>query len=263
MANPSGTNSSPNRLNQTNAIPRIQLIDFLRGVALIGMAVYHFVWDLEFFGITPPGHSTQPSWNMFAAFVAGSYVFISGISLYLAHADGIRWKPWAKRLAIIGGAALIITIVTFFVTPERYIRFGILHMITAAGLFGIFFVRSIWLVSAGVAALVLAIDYYSSIGGFSLDGPQLVWLGLTPNVPISTDYRPVFPWLAAGLAGIAVAGFCRRHGLVDVLAVPRFASLPSRSLRFCGRNSLLVYLIHQPILMATIWSYLWLKNQFV
>ena len=105
-------------------IPRIALVDFLRGVALIGMTVFHFVYDLEFFGLEESGYSDQYHWWMLATIVAGSFLFLTGASLYLAHTRQIRWKPWGRRLAIIVLAAFAITAITSYITPERYVIFA-------------------------------------------------------------------------------------------------------------------------------------------
>ena len=136
----------------TTTIPRIALVDFLRGAALIGMTVYHFVYDLEFFALKESGYSEQLHWWMLATVVAGSFVFLTGASLYLAHAHKIRWRPWSRRLAVIMLAALAITGVTRFVTPESYIFFGILHMIAFASVAGLAFLRAPWWLAAAAAA---------------------------------------------------------------------------------------------------------------
>ncbi len=73
----------------SGAVPRIALVDFLRGAALLGMTVFHFVFDLEFFGLEERGYSEQLHWWTLATIVAGSFLFLTGASLYLAHSDGI------------------------------------------------------------------------------------------------------------------------------------------------------------------------------
>ena len=89
--------------------PRIALLDLARGAALIAMAIYHFTWDLEFFGYVDPGMTAHGGWKLFARCIASSFLFLVGVSLFLAHASGIRWRGFLIRLAMVGGAALAIS----------------------------------------------------------------------------------------------------------------------------------------------------------
>ena len=115
-----------------NKAPRIELLDFARGVALIAMTIFHFGFDLELFGLKEPGYISQPHWKYFARSIASSFLFLAGFSLYLAHMSGIRWPNWRWRMAKILAAALVITVATYFATPGQYIFFGILHAIAFA-----------------------------------------------------------------------------------------------------------------------------------
>lgn len=238
----------------SNSIPRIALVDFLRGTALIGMTVYHFVYDLEFFALKERGYSEQLHWWMLATFVAGSFLFLAGASLYLAHNDRIRWRPWSQRFAIIMLAALAITGVTRFVTPNSFIFFGILHMIAFASVVGLVFLRAPWWLAVAAAAAVFTI--HESIAIEWLNVSALSWLGLGSVTPVASDFRPVFPWLAPALLGIGTAKLCRSAGWFQVLAMPKFDGKLGRAVRFLGRRSLLYYLLHQPVLFVLIWTWL-------
>ncbi|HEX5933878.1 MAG TPA: heparan-alpha-glucosaminide N-acetyltransferase, partial [Pseudorhizobium sp.] len=129
------------------AVPRITVIDTLRGVALLAMASYHFTWDLEFFGYLEPGTATHGWWKIYARAIASSFLFLAGISLVLAHYPAIRWRSFWKRFAMVAGAALAISIATFIAVRGAWIFFGILHCIAVASLAGLAFVRLPALVS--------------------------------------------------------------------------------------------------------------------
>ena len=113
---------------------RLDRLDLLRGVALVAMTTFHFSWDLEFFGYAPAGLTSQPLFKWYARVIAFSFLVIAGISFALAHRNGINSRTFIKRLAQIGGAALLISIVTWYTTPDRFVFFGILHQIAAAAL---------------------------------------------------------------------------------------------------------------------------------
>ena len=235
-------------------IPRIALVDFLRGGALIGMTVFHFAYDLEFFGLKAPGYADQFHWWLLATIVTASFLFLTGISLYLAHAQQIRWKPWARRLVIIVLAAAALTAITSYLTPEEYVVFGILHMIAAASVIGLAFLRVPWWLIGAAAAAVFAIDSYVTIGW--LDRPEMSWLGLVGQAPVASDFRPIFPWLAPALFGLGAAKLCHQASWLQVLARPTLDGRFGAAIRLLGRHSLLYYLLHQPVLFALFWAWL-------
>lgn len=241
------------------AIPRIALVDWLRGAALIGMTVFHFAYDLEFFGFEERGYADQPHWRHFATLVAGSFLFLAGVSLQLAHARAFRWSRWGRRLAIIALAALAIMAATHYATPNTWIFFGILHMIAFGSIVGLAFLRSPWWCTAAAGVAVLAIDQLAA--GALPDALAWYWIGLSSVTPVTSDFRPVFPWLAAVLFGIAAARASAEASWLPALARPKLEGRVGRLLRFLGRNSLIYYLLHQPILFALFWAWLQLTDR--
>lgn len=230
---------------------RIEAVDVARGVALIAMAIYHFTWDLEFFGYVEQGTVGFGGWKLFARCIASSFLILVGISLVLAHGRGTRWRPFLIRFAMVAGAALAITAVTWFAVPTGMIFFGILHEIALASLLGLAFVRLPWIVTLAAVALVIAAPWFARSALF--DHPAWWWLGLSSADPRSNDYVPVFPWFGAVLVGIALAKIAVSFGLAERLAAVR---LPyTRPLQFIGRHSLTFYLIHQPVLIGLVWTF--------
>ncbi len=230
---------------------RIAAVDLARAAALLAMAVYHFAWDLEFFGYIEPGTTNAGLWKVFARSIAGSFLFLVGVSLVLAHGDGIRWRGYWKRLAMVAGAAALISLATYLAVPQGFIFFGILHQIAVASLLGLAFLRLPWLANAAIAAFVVALPQLFRDPLF--DHPSLWWVGLSATTPRSNDYVPLFPWFGAVLAGMAAAQFASGIGLRERLArwrPGRWASLP----RFLSRHSLAVYLLHQPVLIGLVWA---------
>lgn len=229
---------------------RIEALDLARGGALIAMAIYHFTWDLEFFGYVEPGMTSHGGWRIFARCIASSFLFLVGVSLYLAHRRRIRWRPFSIRLAQVLGAALAITAVTWYAVPSGLIFFGILHEIALASLLGLLFLRIPAVLTLAAAALVIAAPFLARTPAF--DHPAWWWLGLSSVDPRSNDYVPVFPWFGAVLIGIAAAKLATSRGVTLKLTL---VSLPrTRFLQFLGRHSLAFYLIHQPVLISLVWA---------
>ena len=256
---PKRGNNGPMSAESPSHIPshskRIEAIDVARGMALVAMAIYHFTWDLEFFGYVEQGTTAFGGWRLFARCIASSFLALVGISLYLAHGNGVRWPAFLRRMAMVAGAAVAITLVTRLAVPSGFIFFGILHEIAVASLLGLAFLRLPAIVTLASAALVIAAPYFARSALF--DHPALWWLGLSGITLRSNDYVPVFPWFGPVLIGIALAQIATWLGITEQLAairLPRF-----RLLQFIGRHSLAFYLIHQPVLIGCVWVF----SQFV
>lgn len=232
---------------------RIEFLDLARGIALGAMTIFHFAFDLQLFGFQEPGFIDQPHWKYFARAIATSFLFLVGFSLFLGHANGVRWRGWSWRLAKIIAAAIVITVATYFATPAQYIFFGILHQIAFASIACLLFIRIPAVITIGVALFVF---FWGREAGFAaLDHPIWWWTGLSEVTPVSSDYVPVFPWWSASLLGVAAAKLCHQFGALEALARPQFTSQPGALLKFMGRNSLIYYLLHQPVMIAFILGY--------
>jgi uncharacterized membrane protein len=232
---------------------RIVAVDLARSAALLGMAVFHFTWDLELFGHIPPGTTLEGGWAVFARLVAGSFLFLAGVSLVLAHGDGIRWRGFLRRLAMVAGAAAAITAATFLAMREAFIFFGILHAIAVASCLGLLFLRApVWLTIAAAAAVWVLPDLARAP---AFDPRWLAWTGLAQTPPRSFDLVPVAPWFAATLLGIAAARAGEAAGLWTRLRAAAPAGPVLSALAWPGRHSLAVYLLHQPVLIGLLWLF--------
>jgi uncharacterized membrane protein len=231
---------------------RIPIIDVARGVALIAMAIYHFTWDLEFFGYAERGLTAVGGWKIFARCIASSFLFLVGVSLYLAHRNGIRWPGFWRRWIMVAAAAAVITIGTWFATPDTFIFFGILHQIALASLLGLLFLNAPAAVTFLIAMAVIAMPLVARSTVF--DHPSLWWVGLSTVNPHSNDYVPLFPWFGAVLIGIATAKTAMATSFTERLAALKLGRW-TNPLVFLGRHSLAFYLIHQPVLIACVWLF--------
>ncbi|RWX79370.1 DUF1624 domain-containing protein [Neorhizobium lilium] len=222
------------------------------------MASYHFTWDLEFFGYLDPGTATHGFFRIYARSIASTFLFLAGVSLVLAHTPAIRWRSFWNRFAVVAGAALAISIATFFAFPTEWIYFGILHNIAVSSLIGLAFLRPPAIVtSLAVLVVVAAMVADYSLAPDILETPLfdtrvLSWIGFADVPPRSNDYVPLFPWIAALLAGIALTRLASKRGWLTRLAgVQTEPNLLSKA----GRHSLVIYLLHQPILIGLVYLF--------
>lgn len=232
---------------------RIDVLDLARGLALFAMATYHFSWDLELFGYLEPGTSTQGLLKAYARSIAGSFLFLAGVSLVLAHGKSLRPQAFVKRVALVAGAAALISLATYFATPDSFIFFGILHAIAASSVIGLAFLRlpSLLTILTGIFCLALPQFY----GNEMFNQKWLAWIGLFTVTPRSNDFVPLMPWLGPFLIGMGLTRIAVARNLTGRLAaLPTSNNVIARATRFCGRHSLAFYLVHQPILLSLVWA---------
>lgn len=232
--------------------PRIAALDHARSLALLGMGIFHFTFDLMLFGYLPPGTVYQGIWPWVARGVASSFLFLAGVSLWLAHGRAIRWPAFWRRFAMVAGAALLVTVATFFTLGAAYIRWGILHMIAAGSLLALPFLRLPVALTLAVAAGAFAAPHLFRAELFN--GAFWLWLGLAREVPPMVDYLPILPWLCPLLLGLAFARLADGAGLWARLALWQ-PGRPGQWLAWPGRHSLAIYLLHQPVLFGLIWAF--------
>jgi uncharacterized membrane protein len=230
---------------------RLPAIDALRGVAIAAMVIYHFAWDLRFFGFTSADVAGDLGWRLFARAIAGSFLALVGVSLVLATRNGLRPGRFLRRLAVIIAAAAAVTIATWIIFPDSYVFFGILHAIALFSVLGLAFVRAPVPVIVATALFCFLVPRFVSGGLF--DYPALLFVGLASYAPRSNDFVPIFPWFGIVLAGILAAR------LAPPLRPERFGagfaggSTALTPLAWAGRHSLVIYLLHQPLLFGLVY----------
>lgn len=229
---------------------RVDAVDCARGLALIGMGLYHLSWDLADFRLAPPILPFTPPMRLLSHTVASAFLALVGVSLALAHRNGLNQRTFWRRLAIVAGTAALVTLGSLAFAPSEPITFGILHCIAAASLIAGFFVTAPARASLAIGLVAIATPFL--IRSALLDPPWLLWLGLGKAVPNTLDWRPLLPWAGVVFLGLGVA---RLPGALTQLTGPdrwRAESTPARAICFAGRHSLPIYVVHQPILIGLL-----------
>lgn len=224
---------------------RLIWLDLLRAMAILAMVVFHFTFDLMYFGYIEAGTVFQPEWRMFERSIAISFLFLAGLSWQHTHRTGIKWLSVWRRVALLGIAAAGISIVTYFTFGPYMIRFGILHLILVMSLLSLPLLTLHWAVPLACAAAF--ISYFIWADGPVEGSIWMMWLIWTSETAGSVDYRPIMPWGFAFFAGMAT------HALLTHLNAFAYHGPVwnwTRPLAWAGRHSLAIYLIHQPILFA-------------
>lgn len=237
--------------NNNTYYSRFALIDVLRGVAIALMFVYHFSWDLNNFKFLVIDFFHDPFWLHFRTIIVSLFLLVMGASLYLAHQKDINRKKFLRRLLWLVGCAALITMATFLSSGERFIYFGILHFIALASVLALPFVKLYWS-NLVLAAIVI-------IAGTQLHDPTfnpryLNWIGLASEKPLTDDYVPLFPWFGVVLLGIFLARWVFAERKFTFVSEWRGQHPLARLLRYAGRYSLLIYMLHQPIFIGILYT---------
>ncbi len=214
---------------------RLYFLDFLRGLLLLIMIFYHYTFNLSYFFDYPI--------NLDAFFLKIIPPVFSSCFLLVSGYSSVLSRNVAKRGLYVFFWATVVTLVTFIITPEAPVFFGILHCIGIMMIIAHFLknIPDVLLLISPI--LVFIIDFL--IKDLSVNYNYLLFLGITSNSFTSLDYYPLIPHGAFFLFGI----FLGRNFKPDFL-YKKLENKIGEALTFAGKNSLKVYLLHQPLFFA-------------
>lgn len=223
---------------------RIWELDAFRGICILGVIIVHFVFDLtELFAIVD---WKMPQWFVFVQEWGGVlFLLISGISATLGSRS-------VRRGLIVLAGGMLITAVTYGMyawlqfDKSIMIYFGVLQCLGCCMILWWLFKRlPTWALALIGIAIVAAGLYLDTV--MLVDHPWLIPLGFVYPGFISSDYFPLLPNLGFFLLG-AVLGRTVYQSKETLLPKVSQKNPLVRSLCFCGRQSLWIYLLHQPVL---------------
>ncbi len=227
---------------------RLPEIDIARGCAIVLMIVSNFITDLQYFF----GYSAYETfWYWFARATAFIFIFLVGVSLVLSSEKAKKenkfiFLRYLKRGLFIFALGLLLTIVTYLFIPSNFIQFGVLHLIGISIIFGYFFVKAKNnFVNVFFGCLFIIIGLVFSKINFNSD--LFFIFGAASKTFSSVDYFPIFPWFGAVLLGIFFG-----KKLYKTYKPFVKENLFSKLFSWLGRNSLMIYLVHQPVLLGIL-----------
>lgn len=244
------------------ASPRFEAVDALRGLAMVWMTAFHFCFDLNQFGYLRQDFYRDPVWTWQRTLILSLFLFCAGVGQAIAAAQGQSWSRFWRRWWHVAACALLVTLGSWWMYPQSYIYFGVLHgialMLIIARLTAAWG-RWLWLLGAVAIALKFLAGYalarpalapYSEI----LNAPVLNWLGLITRKPMTEDYVPLLPWLGVMWWGMAAGAWLTGHG--RRFLAWRLAA-PLKAMAVIGRWSLSYYLLHQPVMIGGLMALAW------
>ncbi len=219
---------------------RIQEIDLIRGAAIVLMVAFHLVYNLSAFW----GYSidyTGGFWYYEGKIAAILFILTAGISSTFSRSN-------LRRGGAVFAWGLLISAVTAIATPGDWVKFGILHFLGLGMI--IYHFLPPWPPSylVGLGALILALGNWFLTRTVTIGG--LFRFGLVRPGFTSADYYPLLPWYGLFLLGVAIG---------RTVYADRCSRLPGsfrpNVLTVLGQHSLVIYLVHQPALLALLWLY--------
>lgn len=237
---------------------RFPWLDALRGLCVISMVFYHYMWD-----VVNIYNGNFPWYNGTVGFIwqqsiCWSFIIISGFSL------GISKHP-IKRGGTIFLCGAIITVVTVLFFPELSIWFGVLTFIGSAILI-VGFLRDVLLKLPGVLGIVISLILFVLTRGinkgfFTLGPIKLMaispllyknyfttFFGFPFSGFYSTDYFSFFPWIF-----LFLIGFYMHKIYSDNMYDAEVEEKPVFIIGTIGRHSLLIYILHQPVIYGLLY----------
>ena len=237
---------------------RLAGLDTIRGITLLSMMLYHTCWDLVFlFGKKIPGYSGL-----------GGYVWQQSICWTFILLAGFCWSLGShhlKRGLIVSGSGILITFVTLLVMPESRVIFGVLTLIGSCMLLLIPMEKLLLKLRAeiGLAGSFLLFLLFRNVNTGYLGSENwnilklpdgfyenlfTTYLGFPQKGFFSADYFSLLPWFFLFLTGFYLYQLVQKNHMMEKLfswRVPGFDVI--------GRHSLLIYLLHQPVVFGISW----------
>lgn len=237
---------------------RIPIIDEVRGLSIILMVIYHFFYDLVvIFNVHIALFYTDFIYSLVMLF-AGTFIFISG-------ASSVFSKNNLKRGAICFVFGIIITIVTMFAVPGQLDLFGILHMLGICMMLFPVIERLTEKVPSKIGLMLFALIFlflfnvpngYIGLFGIKVFDIPAVFYSQSFLFPVglpgigfsSSDYFPLVPWLFLFVCGSFFGRLAKERCFSESFYRSRV-----KPLAFVGRHTMIIYLLHQPILFGGLW----------
>jgi len=229
-------------------------IDLLRTVAIAMMITFHTLYLLQYFYIHNTGVPGMPYgfWWWFPRVTGGTFIFVAGVSLTITYSRSKRISGFMLRGLKILAWGMGITLITWLISREGYVRFGILHFFGIAFMLGYFFTRFRF-INLILGAALMALGIYLLEQRVLVDFPWLLWLGLMPHGFWTMDYWPLLPWFGLFLVGMFGGKMLYPQGNRR-LNIHEFSNPVTSALTLPGRHPLVIYLAQWPIVIGVLFA---------
>jgi len=214
------------------------------------MIVFDVLYVLDYLGIQSLGvpGPYKGFWWWISIVNASVFMLLAAISLTISYSRAKKISGFRLRGLQIFGWGMVITLLTWLIAPDEYVRFGILHFFGIAFILAPFFLRFRY-INLIVGAALMAIGIL--LWGIYFDFPWLLWL--MPYSFATLDYWPLVPWFGLFLVGMFAGKMLYPQGNRR-FNIPDFSHPVASALTFPGRHPLVMYIAHWPILIGIMFA---------
>ena len=243
--------------------------DVLRGLTVVSMVLFHGMWDAVFlFGLHAPWYTALPGY-LWQQSICWTFILLSGFCFRLGS------RPLRRGLQV-SALGLLVTAVTVLFMPEDRVVFGVLTCIGACMLLTAGMEKAAGKAAekaagekselrrsaAGLAVSTVLFFLTRNINGGWLGFEKFLiaplpsclyrnlltaFFGFPAPDFYSTDYFSLIPWWFLYLCGYFLYGIWRERRQRTVPCL-----LLLKIFRWIGRRALLIYALHQPVLMLVL-----------
>ena len=237
---------------------RYYVLDLIRGASLLSMIFYHAVWDLVYI------EGFNWSWYKSDA----SYIWQQSICWTFILLSGFCWRISRKRLKrgiTVFAAGLLVTAMTVIFSPDSRVIFGILTLLGSCMIIMIILHKPLKkchsVIGMAISLLLFLFLKNTGNGYIGFGGCEIINLpqglyrnlftafwGFPPSDFYSSDYFPILPWIFLFITGYFIYGIFEKKNLFGLLE-----HKTTTLLEWPGRHSLVIYLLHQPVIMIIVY----------
>ena len=236
MENTIGNINNTSNINNT-INNRLLFIDNIRGIAFIFMVIQHLFYFYDVSTYYATDYASNPLISMSGTIARTIFIILSGYSLALSYKNNKKKKNRFKTPILVLTHAMLLTCITWFLYPEFFIRFGVLHYIGLSTLLLSYLApyKNLYL-PALIGSLILS-NNIPTIK--NMDILNLILSGKTTYNMM--DYFPLLKWLPYSILGLFLFKLNENFDL-KILSNENI-------LTHIGKNSLNYYTLHIVILL--------------
>lgn len=235
-------------------------LDFLRGITLCWVVIMHFTYDMRYiFSLNVFDYlDGQIYWTFWEPLVLSIFVGISGVCCTFSRNNVKR----GLKLLIVG---IVITVATYF--ADKFFDLGCFILINVIHVLAIsillyslisFIEKKFKIDPVKVNIFMTFIGIWIMMVGtqirrlhHTVSGNWLLPLGIYgKTVPTMGDYMPLIPWVGVFLVGAVVGRLCYKDKKSAFKDAPQAFKAFTSPFQFIGRHSLVIYLVHQPVVLG-------------
>lgn len=230
---------------ETSAANRVIFLDELRGFTVLSMVAFHASYDLAYiYGISMPWFTEGPIQDIWRCSISWTFLLLAGWMTRHSRNN-------LKRGSIYAAVAVLVWAATTIAAVDTPVNFGIIYCMAASTLLYALLRKGLGRVNPVVLSAIFLAAFFLfravPTHRYAMEG--LAWLGFPSARFESGDYYPLIPFVFMYLTGASLARwyFSKRENY------PRWMyKNHCRILSAIGRNSLIIYVLHQPIVLGML-----------